>query len=466
MSLLAFLSVGCELGDDSLEPPQMQEFEALRHDDLSIALLCAKTASLADKEWIAFEIRNSGEEVVEISDASYQIEAEIWVDGKRHMIRDLASGNSHAVFSYSWKNNRSIHAAGYTVARHPSRTSSASLHFPKFQEFEVKASFHIRLTLKDDTRLSTPKQGVPFSFRWRQPDAEGLASIEEELLDMLENPQDDHSTAHHSRLAALFKAGPFPSLTPERLVRSIDLRRDGTWGGRREIIHYYINTLEDLSALQDYYRDQIRDGSRSLFADIWKNALWRDDFLVPLVTVATNENAPQERWEALQLLFRFWTQWFENEEIRSDLAKSTTEIWRRIYGKTQEDIVKSDEIGALADFIAALGKCRDPNSIPMLRPYLEWTARHVVEDKIAWWPNLNGTFTFAGTDNFTLPPTFRIRDEALYAILTIQYGDPKKGLIELGFRELVPQTYDSTWHIEEEDQWREAIIQKVMDATK
>jgi hypothetical protein len=131
-------------------------------------------------------------------------------------------------------------------------------------------------------------------------------------------------------------------------------------------------------------------------------------------------------------------------------------------GGTEQTIVGDNDLFAVTSYILDLGECRDPKLIPTLLPYLKWESRHIIGDEIHWSIGLD--LFSKGPDDITLLPNFRIRDEALYAILTIQYGDPKVGLVGLGYRNLVPKRTTSTWHIESEGRWRESIIAKVLAA--
>ncbi|MCC5846943.1 MAG: hypothetical protein JJU29_02535 [Verrucomicrobia bacterium] len=180
--------------------------------------------------------------------------------------------------------------------------------------------------------------------------------------------------------------------------------------------------------------------------------------------MATDEHHPR-RDEAFRLLSKRWKKWSNNTEIRSALAQSTLRKWKRLQGNTEEEIAHKDHAYALAFSIRELGQCRDPKLIPTLLPYLKWDARHIAEDKIRLGGTIDHNFG-RDADDFILPPTFRIRDEALYAILTIQYGDPKLGLVDLGYQEFAPQRIGATWHLKEEDRWRNVLIQKVIDAAK
>ncbi len=453
----------------ALSVARAEETEVLRHGNLSVVLVYPESATLADQDWLSIEFRNTGSKKIEIADASYRMEKEVWVAGELHSTGGLASGNTYDLFPHCWEVTpvapRFVEPGVYAVTRHPSRYSSALLTFPSDTDFEVRASFHFRLTLSDNTRISSPQNGIPFSFRWEKLDAEGMAAIEEEILTMLDNPEPESASVHGYRLTALLKVGMFPSLTPDRLLRAIDLRRDDPWSGRTKIIQLYLDTVEDLNHLQEYYRDHIPEGWPSLFDDIriFADALWRDDFLAPLVNVATSEHHPR-RGGAFQLLSSLWMKWSKNTEIRSALAQSTIQKWNVLQGKSEEEITQNNHLNALTSFIDELGECRDPNLIPALLPYLEWDARHTAEDKIEL--VMLEDRIGSGAEDFILPPTFRVRDEALYAILSIQYGDIKLGLVDLGYRDLVPKRDGGTFLIEEEDRWRNSIIQKIINSTK
>lgn len=444
-----------------------EEVEVLRHDNLSVVLIYPESATLADKEWISIEFRNAGSEKVQIAEASYRMEKEVWVGGQLRSSGSLASGNTYDLFPHCWKETpvapRFVEPGVYAVTQHPSRYSSALLIFPIDGELEVKASLHLHLTLPDGTRVSSSQKGIPFSFRWAKPNAEGFAAIEKEILTMLDNPEPESASVHGYRLTALLKAGTFPSLTSGHLLRAIDRRRDDAWSGRNEIIKLYLDTAEDFSPLQDYYRDHIPEGWSSLFDDIayFTAALWRDDFLSSLVNVATSEHHPR-RDHSFRLLSRVWEKWHKDTEIRSALAQSTIQKWKRLEGKSEEEIARNNDLHALSFYIRELGECRDPKQVSTLVRYLKWESRHIPEDKISW----SGPAFRGGADDIILPPTFRICDEAIYAILTIRYGDPKLGLVALGYTDLVPQRNGTTFNIKEEDRWRKAIIQKIIDATE
>jgi len=447
----------------------VEEVEVLRHGNLSVVLVYPESATLADKEWLSIVFRNSGSEKVEIADASYRMEKEVWVGGQLHSTGSLASGNTYDLFPHCWKETpiapRFVEPGFYAVNRHPSRYCSALLTSPKDGDFEVKASLHLDLTLPDGTRISSPQKGIPFSFRWEKPDAEGLAAIEKEILTMLDNPEPESASVHGYRLTTLLKAGTFPSLTPDRLLRAIDRRRDDPWCGRKELIQLYLDTTDDFGPLQDYYWDHMPEGWDSLFDDIafFTDALWRDDFLSPLVKVATSKHHPRQD-KAFWLLSRLWKKWHKHPEIPSALAQSTIQKWERLEGKSEEKVAHDNDLYAVNFYIRELGECRDQKLIPILLPYLKWESRHITEDKIRW--SIPVHDFKSGADDIILPPTFRIRDEAIYAILTIQYGDPKHGLVDLGYHKLVPQRNGSIWHIKEEDLWRNVIIQKIIDAAE
>lgn len=191
----------------------------LRHGDLSVVLLYPESATLADQEWLSVEFRNAGSEKIEIADASYRMDMEIWAADELRMTGNLASGNTYALFPHCWEVTpvapRYVEPGIYTVSQHPSRYSSALLPIPSDHAFKVKANIHFRLTLADGTHISTPREGFPFSFRWEKPDAKGLATIEEEILAMLENPEPKSASVHSYRLNALLK-----SVTPPSLFRS------------------------------------------------------------------------------------------------------------------------------------------------------------------------------------------------------------------------------------------------------
>jgi len=453
----------------NLAAAHAEEVEVLRHGNLSVVLAFPKSATLADKDWLSILFRNTGSGKVEIADASYRMEKGIWVGGQLHSTGSLASGNTYDLFPHCWKETpvapRFVEPGVYAVTRHPSRYSSALLTIPNNGEFEVKAILHLHLTLPDGTRISSPQKGIPFSFRWGKPDAEGLAAIEKEILIMLDNPEPESASVHGYRLTALFKAGTFPSLTPDRLLRAIDRRRDDPWCGRREIIQLYLDTAEDFGPLQDYYHNHIPEGWSSLFDDIasFTDALWRDDFLTPLVKVATGKRHPR-RNQAFGLLSSLWKKWHKDPRIPSALAQSTIQKWGRLKGKSEEELARNNDLHALAFYIRDMGDCHDPKQIPTLLPYLKWESRHIAKDEIRWSIPVYGFGSRA--EDIILPPTFRIRDEALYAILTIQYGDPKLGLVDLDYRKLVPKRVGSTWHIKAEDLWRNVIIKKIIDATE
>ncbi|MBK8039346.1 MAG: hypothetical protein IPK22_19760 [Verrucomicrobiaceae bacterium] len=443
-----------------------EEVSVIRHGDLSISWIYPKTATLADKEWLSIVFRNSGPEKIEIKDASYRIERAVWIGGKPHSTGSLASGSTYDLFPHCWATKgpverRFVQPGVYAVSQHPSRYSSALLDVPDASLFEVRASLHFDLTLPDGTRLSTPETGIPFSFRWEKPNAAGIQSIEQELCDLLDHPEQEGESAQVYRLIALLRAGGFPSLTPNRLLRAIDRRRDDLWGGRREIIKLYLDKAEDLSALQTYYQTHVPDPWPSLFDDLafFTDALWQDELLVPLVKIATSLHHPH-RARAFRLLSQVWKQWHNQPEICSALADTIGQAWKRLQGKTAEALARDNDLLGLTSYIHDLGECRDPKLIPILLPYLKWESRHVTGDEIYWSIGLD--LFRKGPDDIVLPPTFRIRDEALYAILTIKYGDPKLGLVDLGYLNLAPKRTGSIWNIKSEDQWREAIIAKIL----
>ena len=79
-----------------------EEVEVIRHGDLSISWIYPKTATLPDKDWLSIVFRNSGSEKIEIKDASYRIEREVWIGGKPHSTGSLASGNTYDLFPHCW----------------------------------------------------------------------------------------------------------------------------------------------------------------------------------------------------------------------------------------------------------------------------------------------------------------------------------------------------------------------------
>jgi len=394
--------------------------EVLALDGLGVRLLYRSRAALSDEEWMRLEFSNRGDQPIPIGNVNYRIESKRFTpDGNTPIASGgLASGNTHDLFPLAWETTPVwdiVLSPGtvYTVAEHPSRSSSALLGLSPEDGLLVKATLYLSLQSEGGGRRSSPTEGIPFSFQWQYPDANGFLHMQQRLNSLLQEPESEAYHCHAYILGVLLGIPEVSChLSHNDVFAAID-RRSGGFDGREELVKYLQRNDFDRQQIVDFYLSRLRNMDTRVCRDLRRShAVWDVAFIEPLVIMhETDRRSPPFR--ALSVLAGHDDDWKNDRAITHRLSAVLLERYGKFLTQTPGELIQAKGLERWASRARDLSSTRDIDVLPLLVPLLD-CKEHVLDPR---WADANRLGD--------LPKPYRACDVALEAILRILDGDTR-----------------------------------------
>ncbi|MFK7741646.1 MAG: hypothetical protein AB8H80_15115 [Planctomycetota bacterium] len=349
----------------------------------------------------------------------------------------LASGSGYDLFPWEpdERPRKALVRPGVVRnGQHPSRYSSALLRLPPEHGLNVRATLHLQATLANGAKLATPAEGVPFTFIWSRPDADGMRAMHARLVQLLANPERGSHACHAYILDTLLEVEQARRGISLPMVAAALAARSGGFDGREYLarrLHQLDFATEDLVA---YFRERLQDDDIEACADlvVAPPDFWDDSLLEPLVKMVEKVDLQVHlrevaaRARTLQVLDRHHERWQEDAAIcrRLFVAVRARHADALAIGAEELEEQAANERWAShyrwRRAVEQLAISRHPAALELLQPYLDsltpmFDYRHhhpqpfpTVE---AHWPTTQ----------------FRVRDVALDTMLKIRYGSERRG---------------------------------------
>jgi hypothetical protein len=387
-------------------PPEdaWQTVTVLRDGALTVRLMCRRSATLADAEWLALEFENAGQAPLTIRNVHYRIERESLDPNTGRLLSSggLASGGDADLFPEAFRVTPvadRVLEPGKTrrAAELPSGYSAALLGLPPRDGARVRADCHLNLTLADGRSLRTPAAGVAFEFLWRYPDEAGFRAMRARLKQLLATPEQVITQVYIAH--ALLKVPEVSAaVTKDELLAALARREKVPWA-RPYIVESLAQRFPKDEAVRDYYQKRLAARDHEVVWDLMSGVLWRAEFVGPLVELYEGGAGSN----VLTVLHMHRDDWKADARVPGRLAaavRRSEPILLKPVGQ-----LKAGQLASWSHAVHSLAMTEDRSAVELLRPALD--------DRRSW-----------EVIDATVQPGTRTRvcDVALEAILTVLDG--------------------------------------------
>ncbi len=392
-----------------------QTIEIGKRRPLTVRLRVREVATLADRQWLALEFENHSKEAIDGTWLSYRIQAS-FANGSHG---GLGQGNAINFLG----EDKFLPPGVRVTAEFPSEHSSMFLQPGTIESQLVEAEITIRGLGAVTPPSATQVHSAEFSFQWMAFDPEQTDALRAELRDRLEQPR--YSTSAWARTSMLLASPQIAKgLTTEEVFSALVHRAAHSRMGadlERNAILKHVN--EHFAANRELAALIIAslDGDDGLLhlQDLTKTPnLWSDEFIEPLVRLVEDASAllaaggsirrdpHRSMVTALELL--------RTREAPADHPGIATRLSKAVLAAYGDHLKLPGTVHwkNAADLLSRTG---DPAMVAKLAPFLDSSP---VDDPLEQAPH---QFNLAGG---MIPPPFRVRDQALEAIITLLDGDP------------------------------------------
>jgi len=441
LSLLGVLSPAGLRAADSENQPGWSTFELGNSGDLFVRILVRRQATMADRDWLAFEFENRGSKPVVLRNPNYHTRRTCYrlADGKTANGGGLASGNSYDMFPKAWRTTPvspiTVKPGKHRISEQPSDYSTALLGLPPRGGYLVKASVRFSTEVVGQDAIDTKHPGAAIEFEWLYPTEEQFAQMRQRLKQLLERPK---NRAYHAYiLNALLKVPEVAKAAPVTAMLDALQRRKEPFEGREYLADSISERFATDPEVIKHFRQRLLAGDQRAIEDLVRaKKVWSNELLEPLLTLF--EEQPRGRRPVIAII----AERHMGERPDPAVAKRLSRAWLRDarYLDKQPQEVDSDYRSLWAVELTALAQTRDIEMLPRIVPLLD--------DKTRIYPE--GPTSRAA---FVIPPT-RACDAALAAISYLLDGKAAGQVSSLGVHNRVPRTPDMTfqarWKLEEE----------------
>ena len=249
-----------------------------RNKVLSAKLRFMRSASLADRYWLAVEFDNHTGKPLKIDQAWLQLEGERKSPSTGKVVLSGGIAGGHDFFNAL--------APGITTITghmdHPNiNMCHSSLDLPPREGFHVEAIVKADANLANGKTVATPENGVPIRFEWRYPNADEVESMRRELRRSM--PNSDQDGERGGRWTTLLRAEVVAeALSLEELLTALKRREDNI-GGRQELSWEVARRFSNSPPVVAYYREALKGKRSEAWRDHVDPAVWKSAFAAPLI---------------------------------------------------------------------------------------------------------------------------------------------------------------------------------------
>ena len=387
---------------------------------LTVRLVVADRASLADESWLTIELENVTDRAIDIERVQYHTTARHFCreTGKPMSHGSLAGGNTADLFPNAYRRSRvalrrvAAHSV-HRVSEQPSDYSTALLGVPPEAGWRVEARMMMDITFVDGLRASTPDQGIAFEFDWLPPEPGQVAEMQRRTIALLSGPGDRPHKAYI--LGALLEAPDVADGVPlEQLLAALTTRSKGSWD-RDTIARHVAAHFDDHPTVRDFYVEQLEAWSWGAVSDL-RFGIWHPEFVLPLVGVVELRTTPMSI-HALDRLHMHRDLWQGNPEIAGRLIHAVEQLCPRSLQHPAE--FEGEDLQRWASDVINLSKTGDRRLLTTLRPALDDKRHYMKPEHLA-------------NPRYDLP--FRVCDCALVAMLDLLDGNARQAASDAGIR--------------------------------
>ncbi len=339
--LVAFTS-NAEVRADS----EWQAISLVEEHGFSIRLKAKKVASPADDSWLLLELENQSSPQTFVENLHYRIEYKAKPAGQTSgWSSSLCQGSEIEVFPRAWDTtpvSRRFLEKGHTaVVMEPLSYSAAAtlqdrpsfFHGPRGTALDVSATAHFTLTVSfgygtEKSRIATPKQGIPFEFRWEPPLESAIPTMQQRWRTLCKDKDNitDVRALPSSRLAcALMEVPEVAAGLSDAELQDASLL---TGAFNRDVSLAAQRCLFERDPADRRYLDavlkMIRDNPEALNL-VANSDFWHPELVEGIVAATRNRRS---RHFALRLLEAHRDDWQTNPKLIQQLGEIDNELAR------------------------------------------------------------------------------------------------------------------------------------------
>lgn len=231
-----FLFVGTAICDEGMVPnrraTRWKVLTLAEQDGFSFRLKYIEEASIADEQWLILELENVDAETIEVDNLHFRIGYGTEPTG--YPAGSLVSGiGPYDVFPECWDtptpSGRLLKRGQTRIAVDPiSNDATTHLGIASNGGATIKGTTHLAVNLDhgpgtEALVIRTSRNGIPFKFKWKIPDAEGVDRMERRLRNLLKAPE-HRSTRSQKVVARLLEVSDVTDrFTDEELAQALEI---------------------------------------------------------------------------------------------------------------------------------------------------------------------------------------------------------------------------------------------------
>jgi len=383
-----------------------QSISILEDKECTVRLRMLRKASLADIDWMRFEVENKGKTPLAVDLLDYQIDCKTY-----HLKTDMPHA-SQGLAQHQYSNFSILPLRTWTESS-DCDYSATLLGLAPRDGWRVRAKFHFRMILKEGRVKETSREGVPFTFDWLYPTESGFETMRSRLKKLLQNPKYEFN---HAYILGAYFAVPEVARTASRedLLAALTPRQ-GSVDGREAILGNLLQRYLNDPVVKSYFHERFRAGDEHAVNDIEAEGLWDKTFIKPMLHCLESDYYKYRY--ALTVLHHRRADWEGDKALARQLSSAVRKAYPEVEGK---DVDLDRWVSGIED-LALTG---DREMIRLLSPALD--------DKLELHTPSDG---LVGLQARKEP--LRVCDAALDSILTILDGEPDDAYAKAGANEIL-----------------------------